>query len=284
VNYAARQTVANAVFTRPGDGGRVCFSSHVRAHLVVDLQGWFATEFAGGAPVRILETRAAGQTGYTGAKPAGGQVIELAVGGRFGVPTGASAVVLNVTATEPDAGGFVTVWPCGQPRPLASNLNVAAGQTVANAVVARPGVDGKVCVYTLGAAHLVADLQGWFPSAYRTTAPVRVLETRPAGQTGYVGAKPAAGHVVALRVAGVGGVPDDLSAVVLNVTATEAEGAGFVTVWPCGQARPLASNLNYAAGQSVPNVVVARPNAAGEVCLFALTRSHLVVDLQGWFP
>jgi hypothetical protein len=261
----------------------VCLFANVRTHLVVDLQGWFPTGFQGASPVRLLETRAAGQTGYVGGEPAAGAVVELAVGGTNGVPTDASAVVLNVTATAPGAGGFVTVWPCGQPRPLASNVNYAANQTIPNVVVTRPGVGGKVCLYTLARTHLIADLAGWFSSGYRSTAPVRVLETRPAGQTGYAGAKPLAGQVVELAVTGANGVPAEPSAVVLNVTATESEGAGFVTVWPCGQSKPLASNLNYVPGQSIPNVVVVKPGAGGKVCLYALTRAHLVADLQGWF-
>ena len=67
-----------------------------------------------------------------------------------------------------------------------------------------------------------------------------------------------------LQVGGVAGVPADAAAVTLNVTVTNPSAAGFVTVWPCGQPRPLASNLNYVAGQSVPNLVLAKLGAAGE--------------------
>ena len=49
--------------------------------------------------------------------------LPLQVTGRGAVPGDATAVVLNVTVTQPLGSGFVTVYPCGDPRPLASNLN-----------------------------------------------------------------------------------------------------------------------------------------------------------------
>jgi hypothetical protein len=76
---------------------------------------------------------------------------------------GVSAVVLNVTATEPTDPTFVTVWPHGQARPLASNLNVSTGQTVPNLVIAKVGTNGEVALYNFaGSVQLVADVAGWF--------------------------------------------------------------------------------------------------------------------------
>jgi hypothetical protein len=73
-------------------------------------------------------------------------------------------VVLNVTAADPLAAGFLTVWPTGQARPLASNLNFVAGRTVPNLVVAKVGTDGRISLYngSGGAVHLVADVAGWY--------------------------------------------------------------------------------------------------------------------------
>jgi hypothetical protein len=114
--------------------------------------------------------------------------------------------------------------------------------------------------------------------------PVRVLETRVSeGQRGYSGAKPVAGQTVELVVAGVGGVPAGARAVVLNVTGVEASGAGFVTVWPCGSARPTASNLNLDRGETAPNLVVAPVGVGGKVCVFTQSGAHLLADLSGYF-
>src|ERR1700692_4901979 len=90
--------------------------------------------------------------------------------------------------------------------------------------------------------------------------------------------------VTALTVAGRGGVPVDAEAVVLNVTVTEALGPGFVTVYPCGSERPTASNLNYVVGSTMPNAVIAKVGANGQVCLYTLAPVHLIVDVNGYFP
>ena len=92
-------------------------------------------------------------------------LTELAVIGRGGVAASATSVVLNVTVTQPKGAGFVSVYPCGLSQPVVSNLNFAAGQTIPNAVVVKVGTDGKVCLYTLAATHLLVDVGGYFPGA-----------------------------------------------------------------------------------------------------------------------
>jgi hypothetical protein len=84
-----------------------------------------------------------------------------------------------------------------------------------------------------------------------------------------------------LQVAGRGGVDADAKAVALNVTVTEASGAGFLTVFPCGVAIPTASNLNYVTGSTVPNAVISKLGTGGKVCLFAQRTTHLIVDVNG---
>ena len=80
------------------------------------------------------------------------------------VPADASAVVLNVAGTEATRAGYVTVWPCGQPRPTTSNLNLTDGGTDANLVVTEVGANGTVCLYTEHGTHLIADINGYFPA------------------------------------------------------------------------------------------------------------------------
>ena len=78
--------------------------------------------------------------------------------------------------------------------------------------------------------------------------------------------------------------PNDASAVMLNVTVTEASGAGFLTVYPCRAPRPNASNLNYVAGDTIPNAVIAKLDADGKVCLYTLNTTHLIADINGYVP
>ena len=171
VNFAPGTTIANAVISKLGSGGRVCAYTSAAAHLVVDVNGYFADaeDYSGLVPARVLDTRAGkatvdGISVGAGLRPAG-SVTELIVAGRGGVASGADAVSLNVTVAGPPGGGHVTVWPCGAPRPLSSSVNFAPGTTIANAVISKLGSGGRVCAYTSAAAHLVVDVNGYFERA-----------------------------------------------------------------------------------------------------------------------
>ncbi|HUR23729.1 MAG TPA: hypothetical protein VMZ73_07650, partial [Acidimicrobiales bacterium] len=192
---------------------------------------------------------------------------------------------------------YLTVWPSGSSRPQASNLNFIQGQTVPNLVIARVGVDGKISIYNnLGTVDVVADTQGYFAapvsapplpgSVYFPANPARILDTRiglgtPGGAQGQLGS-PA---TIDLQVTGQGGVPANATAVVLNVTAADSPGPdSYLTVYPTGTVRPLASNLNFVAGQTIPNLVIAKIGAGGKVTIYNNLGSTVVVaDVQGWF-
>jgi hypothetical protein len=208
------------------------------------------------------------------------------------VPANAPAVVLNVTSAGAPGTGFVTAYPCGEARPLASSLNFSAGRDVANAVLTKVGAGGKVCFYA-GAAptDLVVDVTGYFPTGtpYVPLTPARLSDTRPGTNTvdnQYAGTGVvAAGGTMQFQVGGRGGVPPTSGAVVLNVTATGATGNGFLTVYPCGEARPLASSLNYGAGRDVANAVLTKVGAGGKVCVYAgAGGTHVVADVTGVLP
>ena len=82
---------------------------------------------------------------------------------RGGVPSNAKAIVINVTAVAPTAGGYITVWPSGEARPESSNLNFVPGQTVPNLVITKVGIEGMVSFYNdAGDTHVIADVMGWF--------------------------------------------------------------------------------------------------------------------------
>lgn len=158
-------------------------------------------------PARILDTRTGngapvGKLGPNGA-------LSLQVTGRGGVPaTGVTSVVLNMTVTEATAVSFLTAWPAGAARPLTSNLNYAAGDTVPNLVVVKVGTDGKVDLFNLaGTAHVIADVAGWYGGdegqRYSALTPARILDTR-AGN-GAPTAKLGAGAAMTLQVTGRGG-------------------------------------------------------------------------------
>jgi uncharacterized protein YkwD len=208
-----------------------------------------------------------------------GVTTSLVVAGRGGVPGDARAVTLNVTSTGSLSGGFATVYPCGSPRPDTSNLNFAPGQTVANAVTTKVGAGGAVCIYNNAATHLIVDVNGYYPPSAQFGAldPERLLDTRRSSISG-------AGVTTSLVVAGRGGVPGDARAVTLNVTSTGSLSGGFATVYPCGSPRPDTSNLNFAPGQTVANAVTTKVGAGGAVCIYNNAATHLIVDVNGYFP
>lgn len=246
------------------------------------------------APARILDTRldgatADGQFARGGARTFG-STLQLVVAGRAGVPSDAASVVLNVTVTEAQGAGVITVFPCEAGRPTASNLNYVTNTNVPNMVITKIGVGGLVCLFNSAATHLIVDVAGYFPGIDAFTAldsPARLLDTRPGsttidGSDAGGGLRPTGG-VQVLQVTGRAGVPAGVSTVVLNVTVDQPQLAGFITVYPCDAAIPTASNLNYVAGQTVPNAVISKLSAGGAVCLFNSAATHLIADEAGYF-
>ncbi len=208
---------------------------------------------------------------------AAGSTTRVQVAGASGVPDGAVGAVLNVTAVNPLVRGFLTVFPCDERQPTASNLNYLQGQNVANAVVATFGSSGEVCVFSSTSTNLVVDLNGALTAGFAGQSPDRLLDTRDSG------GRVAAGSTTRVQVAGASGVPDGAVGAVLNVTAVNPLARGFLTVFPCDERQPTASNLNYLQGQNVANAVVATFGSSGEVCVFSSTSTNLVVDLNGAF-
>ena len=294
VNYTTGAVVPNAVVTKVGSGGLVCLFVSEATHLVVDVTGFFpaSTTLQSINPARVLETRP-GLLTIDGSQQGDGlraasSTTAVQITGRASVPSGATAVVLNVTVTEAQGAGFVTAFPCGAPIPTASNINYVAGSTVAGLVVAKIGDGGAVCLFTSTATHLIADVDGYFPAitSYQALNPARLLETRAAESTidGHflgAGLLPA-GTVTELAVTGRGGVPVGAGTVVLNVTVTAPTAPGFITVYPCGITRPLTSNLNYEVGTTTANAAIVQVGTAGTVCLFNSNPTQLVADVSGY--
>jgi hypothetical protein len=298
LNFVASTPVANAVVTGLSADGTVCLYVGTNGvNLVADVSAYFPASSGYHAlnPARLLDTRPGASTVDGSQVGAGietaGSTLVLPVAERGGVPFDVGAVVLNVTAVGGQGDGVVTVYPCDAPRPLASNLNFVAGTAIANTVITGLSAAGTVCLFVgTNGVDLVADVNGFFPtgSGYNALTPARLLDTRP-GESTIDGAQlgsglTAAGSTLVLPVAGRGGVPAGAAAVVLNVTAVGGQGPGFVTVYPCDTAQPLASNLNFVANTPTPNAAIVKLSAAGTVCLYVGTSPvNLVADVSGYF-
>jgi enamine deaminase RidA (YjgF/YER057c/UK114 family) len=278
--------------------GTVCFYSLRPAHIVVDINGWFRS--GGGynpvGPERVLDTRPDPHTKTLRFVPAtkvvAGEEMEVQLSdlGTVVPSTGVAAVSLNVTVVDAEQPGFLSVYPCGH-RPLVSSVNYEVGATVANEVMAVLSSTGSVCFFANATIDLVVDVNGWLGSVsdFSRSGPMRVVDTRPGENANamlQVTPVPLTPNtVLAVNVADLGGlVPSSgVSAVSLNVTATNVTAAGYITVFPCGQ-QPLVSSVNYAVPQaSTANAVLVPVSAAGTICFFSLHPVDLVVDINGWF-
>ena len=226
-------------------------------------------------PYRLFDTR----TTDSPVEP--GQTLEVDVSGQPGPPN-RTAVLLNVTTDQPADAGYVQAFPCGQ-TPNTSTVNYDAGQTAANLAMVKLPANGHVCFTSFVPTHLIVDVAGWFSpqtqatgDGYVTVTPNRVLDTRLSGQ------KLPAGQELRLGLAGHAGFPDNATAALLNLTATEPDGPGYIKVYPCGQEN-LTSNVNYVASQTVANLAAVKVAPGGDVCFKSFATTHLVVDLAGWY-
>lgn len=172
LNFNAGQTVANRVIVKIGTAGKVTLYNQTgNTHVVFDVAGWFTDATSSGGPTgaftaispsRILDTRSSTPIGA-------GETRAIQIAGVGGIPagawpSGASAVVMNVTVTQPTAnGGFIKVFPTGASAPTVSDVNFNAGKTVPNLVIVKLGPDGKVNLYNqTGTAHVIFDVVGWY--------------------------------------------------------------------------------------------------------------------------
>ncbi|MCU1399751.1 MAG: hypothetical protein JWN62_2860 [Acidimicrobiales bacterium] len=293
LNVRAGQIISNAVITKLSAAGTVCIYSQRAADLVVDVFNVLpdSSVKALANPARLLDTRANSPTIDSvgaGAGPLGvGDVVVVPVAGRGGISATAKSAVLNVTAVGASAGGFLTVWPCDGTRPATSNVNFPKSSPVPNAVVTALSATGTVCIYASNPTDVIVDVFGELdPSTFSPMAqPARLMETRDGygtidGSANAMG-KRGLSQDTTLMIAGRGGLPNTVGAVVLNVTVDAPELSGYVTVYPCGTARPPVSNVNFAPNQTLPNLVVTKLSSAGTICIFTSSPTHVIVDVFG---
>ena len=118
-------------------------------------------------PCRLFDTRADSVVGPRSTPLTAGESYTQAVAGTNGnctIPTQATGVAMNVTAVNPTATSYLTLWPADASRPLASNLNwIVGAPPTPNKVDVRLSVDGKISVYNNGGfVDVVADVVGYY--------------------------------------------------------------------------------------------------------------------------
>lgn len=192
---------------------------------------------------------------------------------------GATISSNNATAEVPDSFSGAVSWTSTDGMTYSGKIayDMAGSYPVTDEVTDSNGATATVSftVTTLG-------------SAYTAISPARVLDTR--NGTGAATAKVAKGGILKLKIAGAKSIPaSGVTAVVMNLTVTNASGAGFITAYPSddGTSVPNVSNLNYGPGQTIPNSVTVPVGKDGYVYLYnggsTAGPVDLVADVSGYY-
>ena len=303
-NYLPNQ-ILNNVFTvglATGNGAFKVFVSST-TNVIVDITGYYAPPESGGlyfhllpSPVRLLETRPGEPVGcFRPGIPLGaGQEFTQAGNGTCGIPGTALALVGNATTVNPLTQGFLTLFPADATRPLASSGNYTAGQTLNSPFTVGLSPSGHFKVYPVAQTHLVIDVHGYFSAEasdangagllFNPMIPSRLLDTRPgAGACSMPGVPIPASLDTLQQARNACGVPLAAQAIVGNVTTVSPAMNGFLTFWPSNAMRPLVATSNFRAGQNFNRHFTVGLGTDGAFKIYALTSSHLVIDVSGYF-
>jgi RHS repeat-associated protein len=195
LNFVAGHIVANRVRAELGASGQLMLYNYGGADdYVIDVEGWFtdAGNSSGGGlfhvlpSSRVVDTTGGNHTGqcapnYTPStcNPVGASDEGVLLGGLGGVPTGASAVTLNLTVVYPSAQGWFIVYPADAARPNTTDVYFQSGQTIANLDGAKLSSDGKVKVYNSlqTATPFIVDVDGYYLAPAAPGAPTAVAAT-----------------------------------------------------------------------------------------------------------
>ncbi len=240
-----------------------------------------------------------------------GTVTVQVTGGA--VPSGARAVVVNLTALNHSSGAtYVTAFPAGEGVPLASNLNLSGNGIQANLAIVQLSTGGAITLYnSVGDVDVIVDVEGYFatpvgsgtvPGEFHSMPPLRICDTRAGTKTECAGTsnnpiQAGTWRDVVLSglpsgaTGGTPSIPSDgtAAAAVFNLTATGGTASTFLSVAPPNGSdqcpgQPLASNLNPAAATTLPNRVISTLGPRHDVCVFNAAGSvEIIIDVDGWF-
>lgn len=199
-------------------------------------------------------------------------------------PDDAVAALVNLTATEPEAAGFLTLEHCGPVRPHRSTsaVNFGAGETAA-AMAIVPLDDGAFCVYRSTAVHSIVDVVGFLTTSgderrwFEPTTPIRLTDTRIDGACR--GDDCFDGPVSSRSLTQVR--TGDEAPRIVNLTVTGGEGPGHASAGRCDVVEGAEfSNINYVADAARANLALVDNGEPGS-CVSVYTATHVIVDQLG---
>ena len=300
INGQGGKVAANSSVVPVDAAGNVIVFTSTRAHVIVDVVGFFdvaaggvatAGRFAASAPTRAADTRrtASASNLFTSVPDGAETVVNVPLAGRYGFTSATSSVAVIVTAISgvTTESGFVVVYPHGGEQPTSSNVNVNGdGDTRANLVVVPLGADGSIDLRLHVTEYVLVDVVGSFtdvtaPSSavgtYVPLAPTRTIDTRsnlPFGRR--------AAHSTSSQNPTV--VPENALGVTQNIIMVNTDGYGFVTAFPTGLGVvPNVSNGNVTSPGQTRSALSMTALGSGSSSYFVSIGTDLVVDVTGYF-
>ncbi|MFL6466137.1 MAG: BACON domain-containing protein [Bryobacteraceae bacterium] len=250
-----------------------------------------ALRFVPVTPCRVADTR--DNNGPFGGPLLSGQTTrDFAIPqSACGIPANAQAYSLNFTVVPPSKLTYLTVFPTGQPQPVASTLNSFDGRIKANAAMVPAGTNGAVSVFATDDTQLIIDINGYFVPAstasaiaFYPLAPCRLVDTR--GAAGPLGAPSMSAQqerVFPVRTSSSCQVPATAQAYSLSYTVVPKGPLGYLTTWPTGQARPVVSTLNAPTGTITANAAIVPAGDNGDLSVYVTNDTDLIIDINGYF-
>jgi hypothetical protein len=230
-------------------------------------------------PRRLIDTRQSDAPGFGPLQA--GQDTPIAIDG---LPSDATAVVVNVTAVAPQGDGFLSLTPCQVTDDVrTSSLNFEASRNIANSVIVPVSAAGQVCLFSSVPTHVLLDLTGWIGAsgelALEQLGSTRLVDTRDG--TG-ISRRLSAGVRTPISLAGVLG-SNTVDAVALNITAIRPANDGFLTIDDCSTDQEPTSSLNFAAGETRGNNGVFALDTDQQLCVTSSSATDMTIDVTGEF-
>ena len=251
-----------------------------------------AAYFPLNAPIRILDSRPPTNKGLTGTFAAN-VPRTLVVAGANTIPNDAIAITGNITVANQTAAGYIAITPNPMVNPPTSTINFPLGDTRANGVTVPLNANGDLAIVYKApngkTTHVILDVTGYFREAtgdtFFTMAPKRVLDSRPAFNTGLTGPfLPNVPRQVDVTTA-ASGVPAAATAITGNLTVVGQTRAGFLAITPTNVPNPPTSSLNFPLGDTRANGVTV-PLSGGNLWIVYKSSggsTHVILDVTGYF-
>jgi hypothetical protein len=283
---------ANAAIVLEGASGAVSVYATNTTDVILDIDGYFEPAGSGTyqfyplTPCRLVDTRGT-DGGLGGPRLAAQTPRSFPLLDSSCIPSGLNplAYSLNFTVVPNPSGqplGYLSVWPTGETQPVVSTLNNPTATVVANAAIVPAGTSGAIDVYPSNTTDLLIDINGYFAApgtgglSLYPVAPCRVLDTRQNNGQPFSGEK-------TVNVEGSACAPPSTAAAyIFNATVVPPGSMPFLTLWPNGELRPVASTLNAYDGFITSNMAIV-PTTNGSIDAYAAALTQLILDISGYF-